>query len=380
MEENNVLFSSPTSLSDREGIAIRALRIIVSLLAAAAAVSLCYMMVQKKLEPGDVSIPEPEILYTGEDFVMDTFVTQKVSAGNGEELILSVNDLLHDIEAEWSAYRDGSVPAKINAKAGVSPVEITAEQYEIIRDVYDFSVSTEGRFDLTVSPLVKLWNITSGEAVVPSADKISHALSYIGLENITLDDEAKTVYLDRPGVELDFGGSLKGYAVEQALEFYQQSGVKGAMISIGGSVAVTGEKPTEDGEGAPFRIGLRDPLGTASDYYGVLTLSDKVICSSGAYERYFEQDGVVYHHILDPMTGYPAESDLLSITVISEDGLLCDCLSTWLYMGGLSLVKEHLNEPDYSIIAVDEAKRVWLSDDLTGAFTLRDGSGYEMAE
>ena len=80
------------------------------------------------------------------------------------------------------------------------------------------------------------------------------------------------------------------------------------------------------------------------------------------------------------MTGYPAGSDLLSITVISEDGLLCDCLSTWLYMGGLSLVKEHLNEPDYSIIAVDEAKRVWLSDDLTGVFTLRDGSGYEMAE
>lgn len=374
------MFSSPRNLSDTEGITIRALRIVVSLLAAAAAVSLCYVMVQKKLEPGDVSIPGPEILYTGEDFVMDTFVTQKVSAENGEELILAVNDLLHDIEAEWSAYRDGSVPAKINAKAGVSPEEITDEQYEIIRDVYDFSVYTEGRFDLTISPLVKLWNITSGEASVPSADKISHALSYIGLENITLDDEAKTVYLDRPGVELDFGGSLKGYAVERALEFYQQSGAKGAMISIGGSVAVTGKKPGEDGEKTDFRIGLRDPLGSASDYYGVLTASDKVICSSGAYERYFEEDGVVYHHILDPMTGYPAKSDLLSITVISEDGLLCDCLSTWLYMGGLSLVKEHLNEPDYSVIAVDEAKRVWISDSLTGAFTLRDGSGYEMAE
>ncbi|MBR6790877.1 MAG: FAD:protein FMN transferase [Oscillospiraceae bacterium] len=364
-----------------EGIAIRAVRIVLALLVAAGAAYLCWNMVQKKLEPEDpVSIPEPEILYTGEDFVMDTFVTQKVSADNGSEVILDVNELLHDLEAEWSAYRDGSVPAKINAAAGALPAEVTAEQYDIIRKVYDFSVMTGGRFDLTVSPLVKLWNITSGEAVVPSADRISTALSHVGYENIVLDDEAKTVFLPRPGIQLDFGGSLKGYAVEKALEYYQQSGVEGAMISIGGSVAVTGKKPAEDGGVTDFRVGLRDPLGSPSDYYGVLTLADQVICSSGGYERYFEQDGVVYHHILDPDTGYPAESDLLSVTVISGDGLLCDCMSTWLYMGGTELVKEHLDREDYSVIAVDEERKIWMSDDLAEHFVLRDGSGYEMAK
>lgn len=364
-----------------EGIVIRAVRIIIALLACAGAAYLCWNMVQKKLEPDVVSsIPEPEILYTGEDFVMDTFVTQMVSADNGEELIHGVNELLHSMEDEWSAYQDGSVPAKINAKAAVSPVEVTDEQYAVIRDIYDFSAMTEGRFDLTIAPLVKLWNITSGEAVVPPANRISSALSHVGYENVLLDDEAKTVYLSRPGVELDFGGSVKGYAVEKVLDYYRDNDVDGAMISIGGSVAVTGKKPIEDGGETDFRIGLRDPLGKASDYYGVLTLADKIICSSGAYERYFEQDGVVYHHILDPMTGYPAESDLLSVTVVSEDGLLCDCLSTWLYMGGSDLVREHLNEADYSVIAVDDEMQIWMSDDLEEHFTLRQGVSYKMAE
>ena len=356
------------------------MRIVLALLAAAAAAFLCWTMVQKKLDQDAVSIPEPEIVYTGEDFVMDTFVTQKINADDGEEMILEVNEMLHDLEAEWSAYQENSVPSKINAMAGVSPVEVSAEQYDIIRRVYDFSLSTEGEFDLTVAPLVKLWNITSGEAKVPSADKISHALSYVGLDGITLDDEAKTVYLDRPGVELDFGGSLKGYAVEQALRYYQQSDAQGALISLGGNVAATGKKPAADGGEEDFRIALRDPAGSASDYFGVLTLTDKVICTSGAYERFFEQDGKIYHHILDPQTGYPAETDLLSVTVIGEDGLLCDCLSTWLFMGGVDLVSEHLNEVDYSIIAVDDQNRIWMSDALSEHFTLREDCGYTMAE
>ena len=336
-------------------------------------------MAQNKLNQDEVSIPEPEIVYTGEDFVMDTFVTQQVSAENGEELILQVNELLHDLEVEWSAYASGSVPDRINAMAGVSAVEVTEEQYELIQKVYDFSVFTGGRFDPTIAPLVKLWGITSGQTEVPSADRISWALSYVSLSNIILDPEAHTVRLDRPGVELDFGGSVKGYAVEQALAFYQQSDVQGALISLGGNVAATGKRPAADGGETDFTIGLRDPQGSANDYFGVLRLSDRVICTSGGYERYFEQDGKIYHHILDPETGYPAETDLLSVTVIGTDGLLCDCLSTWLYMEGLDNLKEHLNEKNYSVIAVDNESRIWMSDSLSAAFTLREDSGYTMA-
>lgn len=362
------------------GVAIRGMRAVLALLAAAAAVILIWTSALRRQKEDAVSIPDPEIVYTGEDFVMDTFVTQKVWDEDGEELILAVNALFHDLEDAWSAYEEGSVPAGINAMAGVSPQVVSAGEFEIIEKVYDFSVKTEGRFDLTIAPLVKLWGISSGQTEIPAAGEISAALSYVGLDGVHLDSENSTVFLDRPGMELDFGGSLKGYAVEQALAYYQQSGVQGALVSLGGNVAATGKKPSEGGGTEDFSIGLRDPEGSASDYYGVLRLNDRVICTSGGYERYFEKDGKRYHHILDPQTGYPAETDLLAVTVIGEDGLLCDCLSTWLYMEGLDNVKAHLNETDYSVIAVDNDRQIWLSPSLKEAFTLREDSGYRMAD
>lgn len=352
------------------GMVIKALRIVLALAAAAAACVLFWMLVQKKQQQAAVSIPEPEIIYTGEDFIMDTYVSQKTCGEGADQLIPQAAALLEELEKEWSAWSADSVPGRINAMAGVSPVTLEPAEYDILRQVMDFSAETGGMFDPTIGPLVKLWDIGGESPSVPSADQISTALSYVGMENVTMDDENLTVYLDRPGVALDFGASIKGYGVEQVLKLYQESGVQGALISLGGNVAATGQKPTEDGGTEDFVIGLRDPLGSATDYYGTLVMNDKVICTSGGYERYFEQDGKRYHHILDPATGYPAETDLLAVTVIGEDGLRCDCLSTWLFMSGLDTVKEHLEEQDYAVIAVDNQNRIWCSSSLKDAFAL----------
>lgn len=328
------------------------------------------------LQRDAVSIPDEENIYTGEAFVMDTFLSQQVWGEGGEALIADVEALAARLEAHWSAYQEGSVPDMVNKAAGKEPMVLSEEDFAIVEKVYDFSLQSGGRFDLTIAPLVKLWGINAGRTAPPAEEEIEAALAYTGLSHIQLDREKQSVFLDEPGAELDFGGSMKGYAVEQALALYQQSGITGGILDLGGNVAVTGTNPSrEDGS---FAIGLRDPLGEG--YYAVLRAADRVICTSGGYERYFDYNGERYHHILDPQTGWPAETDLLSVTVIGEDGLYCDCLSTLFFMEGLEAVQQHLEEPDYALIAVDEKKRVWLSPSLKESFILRQESGYRLAE
>ncbi len=323
-----------------------------------------------------VSIPDGEKVYTSETFVMDTLLSQQAWGEEAEALIADVEALAAGLESRWSAYQEDSVPDMVNKAAGKAPVTVPEKDFSIIEKVYGFSRQSNGRFDLTVAPLTKLWGISAGRTAPPADREIKAALGLVGLSHIQLDRTACSVFLDTPGAELDFGGSMKGYAVEQALALYQQSGITGGILDFGGNVAVTGTNPNrEDGS---FAIGLRDPLGEG--YYGVLRAADKVICTSGGYERYFDYDGTRYHHILDPQTGWPAETDLLAVTVVGEDGLLCDCLSTLFFIEGLESVQQHLDEPGYGLAVVDKEKRVWLSPSLKGSFSLRQESGYRLAE
>lgn len=311
-----------------------------------------------------------------ETFLMDTVVTQTVYGENGEKLIGEAVELLRQIENTYSSYLDGSVTGKINANAGVAPVAVSPEELNVIKRCVEFSAQSGGLFDLTIAPLVKLWDITGEHPQVPSDEEIAEAQALIDYRNVIVDEGKNTVYLSQPGMELDFGATVKGYAVQKVLELYRQSGVTGALLSLGGNVASYGEKP----DGSPFRTGIRDPKGDASDYFAILEVSDEVIATSGAYERYFEQDGKIYHHILNPKTGYPCESDLLSVTVVSKDGLLCDYLSTLFYMLGKEAVASHLEEDEYGLIAVDLQGNIYISPHLEEHFTLMEDSPYILAD
>lgn len=313
---------------------------------------------------------------TDETFLMDTIVTQTVYGPNSSIIIGEAVDLMKDIEKTYSSYLDSSIISEINANAGVSPVPVGEEERNVIKRCVEFSEQSDGLFDLTIAPLVKLWNITGDEPHIPTEEEIAAALPLIDYRNVIVNEEKSTVYLSHPDMELDFGATVKGYAVQKVLELYRQSDIAGGILSLGGNVAAFGKKP----DGSAFRTGIRDPHGTAADYFAILEMSDQVIATSGAYERYFEQDGKIYHHILNPLTGYPCESDLLSVTVVSEDGLLCDYLSTMFYMLGKESVVSHLNENSYSLIALDEQGKIYISPRIMEHFTLLDSSPYVFAD
>ena len=319
---------------------------------------------------------EKNIASTDETFLMDTIVTQTVYGQNSEKTMEEAVNLIKNIENTYSSYLDSSVTAKINQSAGISPVSVDMEEQNVIKRCVEFSKQSDGLFDLTIAPLVKLWNIAGDNPKVPSEEEIAKAQTYIDYRNVIVDEEKGTIYLSQSGMQLDFGATVKGYAVQKVLELYRQSGITGGILSLGGNVTAFGHKP----DGTPFRVGLRDPKGTAADYFSILEINEQVIATSGAYERYFEQDEKIYHHILNPQTGYPCDSDLWSVTVVSEDGLLCDYLSTLFYMLGKDAVVDHLNENEYSLIAVDQNGKIHISPRLKKHFTLLNESPYVLAE
>ncbi len=303
---------------------------------------------------------------------MDTVMSQTVYSKDAKDVINKTESIIKNLENTYSAYKENSLADKINKQSGVSPVKVSPDEFEIIKRCYDFSDKTNGLFDLTVAPLTKLWNITGENPKVPEKEKIENARALIDYKNLILDEENLTVFLTKKGAELDFGATVKGFAVQQILEYYQQSNVQGAVVSLGGNVAVCGDK-----NGVPFKVGLRDPKKGSADYFAILESKDQVISTSGGYERFFESDGIIYHHILDPRTGFPCDSDLLSVSVISQDGLLSDFLSTCFYMVGKEEVKKHLNEEKFSLVAIDKENNVYISPALEGEITLLDESGYK---
>ena len=371
------LFTKRNFNERKGGIRIRKSRIVLLALALLAAGALIWLLVQRQEEQrlAASSVPQQEIVYTGEEFLMDTFITQRVYGEDGENTVLAVNQLLQDMERVFSNYLPDSEIGKVNAGAGIAAVEVSEETFGVIRRSLELSAASGGIFDITIAPLVKLWGITSENPKVPSADEISNALSYIGYDQVDLDEAAHTVFMPRPGISMDLGAVVKGYAAEKCRDVYEEANVTGALISLGGTVVTVGTHS----DGKPFQIGLRDPNGGSNDIFGVLSGEERIIATSGGYERYFEQDGKRYEHILDPRTGYPVETDLLSVTAVSGDGLLADYLSTTLYMLGSEVLEENLNRAEFSVVAVKTDGTILISDDLKERFTLKEESGYTFA-
>ena len=314
-----------------------------------------------------------ETTVTSEVFLMDSFMVQTIHGADGEKIAKQAEEVVKNLEETYSAYKENSLISEINENAGIKPVKVPDEVFNLIKECVVFSEKSNGLFDLTIAPLTKLWAITSDNPKVPTLDEIDYAKSLINYNNVILDEENKTVFLKEKCMKLDFGATVKGYAAQKVLEIYKTGKINGGVLSLGGNVAVYGSK----NDGTAFKIGVRDPKKSSTDYFAILETDKQVISTSGAYERYFKQNGVTYHHILNPKTGYPCESDLLSVTVVSENGLLSDYLSTLFYMLGKDVVKEHLNEEDYSLIVIDKKDNIYISDNLKDSFTLLNDTDYK---
>ncbi len=294
---------------------------------------------------------------------MDTVVTAKVKGSDAQQAAESICSRIEELESSsYSAYKENSDVYKIN-NADSSAAEIGASTESCISSAYKVCEASDGAFDITLGTLTKLWGFGNGEEKVPSQSDIDNALQNIGYKKLTLNGHFVTL---ADGAQLDLGAVGKGAACDEIKLLADEYKLDRAVVSVGGSILLYG-----DGE---FTVGVRDPFGETEDCVGTLTLEACCVSTSGNYERYFTENGVRYHHILDPRTGYPADSGLASVTVVSESGIYSDALSTACFVIGYEKSLELLDEFNAEAVFVTEDGEINVTEGLRGSFEAGSGA------
>lgn len=293
---------------------------------------LCLVMMSQVLTGCGILHQEKQYQTTG--FAMGTVIAQNMYGGN-EEIAEEILKVIHDLEQTISWRIEGTDVDRINDSAGTDqPVEVSENLAKWLKDCSKVYERSNGCLDVTVGPVSRLWDIGGENPGVPKADELKAAYEKVDSKKLHVD--GNSVIFSTEGGQIDLGAVGKGIGCDEIFDYLitNYPDLNGTF-SVGGSVLIYGTKPG----GQPWKIGIRDPRGKEGEYMGSLTFSlkegEKInVSTSGDYEKYFEEDGVRYHHILDPKTGAPAVSDLISVTIISESGFLTDALSTACFVAG----------------------------------------------
>ncbi len=248
-----------------------------------------------------------------------------------EDIFKKGFERIQEIEERMDFHTTTSEIARINERGYSEPVKVSADTFLVVERALEMARLSGGAFDPTVGPLVEAWGIGGDNPRRPPQEEIDHLLQLIDYSKVTLNPDELTIGLLKEGMQLDLGGIAKGYAADEVAKVLKESGVNSAIINLGGNVLTVGEKP----DGTHWRIGIQNPHTERGGHAMIVNVDEKTVVTSGPYERYAELDGVIYHHILDTQSGYPVESDLLSVTIITEESLYADALSTTLYSLGL---------------------------------------------
>ena len=312
-------------------------------------------------------------------FAMDTVMTLTLY-GDGtvrgvEEILDGSAQQIQWLEDFWSAVRPEGDIARVNA-AGGAETEVAAPTASLLRRSLELCAATGGALDITAYPAVKAWGFIDREYRVPSREELAGLAERIDYRQVSVAEgtrDGETVYtVTLPeGMELDLGAVAKGRAADLLAESLAADGVASALLDLGQStIRAVGEKP----DGSPWRIAVQDPAGEG--YLGVLELADLAVGTSGGYQRYFEQDGETYWHILDPDTAAPARSGLAAVTVVSPSALTCDALSTALFVLGLEegvqFWRDH-PELEFQALFITDEGELYLTQGLEDAFSLTEG-------
>ena len=303
-------------------------------------------------------------------FAMNTYMTFTAYGEQAEDALADARARVEEVEALWSVTDEESEIYQANHSGG-EPVNVSEETAELVSFALEMAEKTDGALEPTIYPVLRAWGFTTDTKQVPSQEEIDALLEDVGHEKITLDGTLLTV---PEGMELDLGAVGKGYAGDLAAEAVRARGIECAILSLGGNIQAVGSRP----DGTDWRVGLRSPWEDGT--LGVLRVSDQAVVTSGGYENYFEdEDGNVYWHILDPETGYPAKSGLLSVTIICPQGRMGDALSTALFVMGPQKAEEYWRENgDFEMILVTEEGEILITEGVADHFTLSEGRTEEI--
>ncbi|GKS57411.1 thiamine biosynthesis lipoprotein ApbE [Nitrospira sp.] len=298
---------------------------------------------------------------------MGTLVTLTVVAPThaiAQEAVAEGFTEIRRLEALWSAWIPTSEISQVNASAGRAPVSVSEETMILLRRSMEVFQVTEGGFNIALGPVVDAWGI-SREPRVPGAQELDRLRSLIELSSMQLDPKAGTVYLPEPGMRIDIGGIGKGYAADLTAAVLRNRGATAGVVALAGDIKTFGDLPDEAG----FSFAIQHPRKSGA-VLARLNLKDDAVSTAGDYERFFEQDGVVYHHILDPNTLRPARG-CQSVTIVAKEGVWADGLDTGIFVlgpeRGMALIE---SLPDVEGVIVDAEGRVSISSGLQGRVQL----------
>lgn len=294
-------------------------------------------------------------------FAMDTYMTLTAYGEAAEDALNQAEAEIYRIDALLSTGNPESEISKLNKEKHLA---VSEETFNLIKRACEMGEDTKGIFDITIYPIMGAWGFTDGNYRVPDEKELKELLKRVDYSKVVLNEEDLSVTLE-DDMEIDLGGIAKGYTSDRIEELMKNCGVEHGLINLGGNVQVIGNKP----DGSDWKVAVIDPQD--QEYYvGIVAVSDKAVITSGGYQRYFEQDGKTYIHIIDTSDGYPAANGLISATVISDDGTLADALSTSLFVMGPEKAVDYwrANSDKFDMVLVKDDGTLLVTEGLDGRF------------
>lgn len=288
--------------------------------------------------------------------LMDTLVDVRVDGRNSQELVKQVFTTMEELEQMLSRFVTTSEVARINQQAG-EWVKVSPTTIELVQLGIELGHVSNGAFDITIGAVLDLWGFGSGNYHVPSEEELAQALSTVDYTKVEVNSQTNEVRIPAETI-LDLGGIAKGFVVDGGIKILRKAKVQRSIINAGGDISVIGRRP----DGEPWRVGVQDP-DLPSDIRWILPLDDRSVVTSGDYQRYFTEDGQRYHHIIDPKTGYPARG-LRSVTVVGENGAICDAISTAVFVLGWEQGRQLVESLDNVEAILVKDTDVWISSGL----------------
>ena len=288
--------------------------------------------------------------------LMGASITLTIFHEDAQNLLLQSEQLLHLYKNRFSANDADSELMEINLQAGKKAVQVHPELFELIELGKKHSIAANSHLNIAIGPLVQTWRIGFSDAKLPSEEEIQRLLKITDPEEIVLNDSNREVYLSKEGMRIDLGALAKGYIADKLKEFLIEQGVQSGIIDLGGNILTIGENPTFH---RPWRIGIQNPALDRGEHVAVIEVSDASVVTSGIYERQLVVDGKTYHHIFDRTTGYPMETELVSITIVAEKSVDCEIWTTRLFgQNPYDIIEEIEQQPGLEAFVITKNQKM----------------------
>ena len=308
---------------------------------------------------------------TRTELFMGTAIKVTIYDKSNEKILDEAFKRIIEIEDLVSINKEGTEITELNKNAGLKGVKLSDDSFNIVKKGLEYSKLSNGGYDLTIGPLVKLWSIGLPEAKVPSKNEIKDSIKKIDYKRVKINEDTKEVFLTEKGMMIDLGSIAKGYAADEIVKLLKENGVKEAIVDLGGNIYALGLKEGDK----EWKVGIQDPFTDRGNVVGSIKVSNKSVVTTGIYERFVEKDGVKYHHILNPKDGYPYKTEIAGVSIIADESVDADGLSTLVFTKGLDEGIEFIESLEgVDAVFITEDRKVYTTNGIKDNFKMMNES------